>query len=77
MAAHEDRYAAATVVAFALPVLAQTPAVPTRQVLVNELVTANHILANEGVIDAYGHVSVRSQKDPSRYLIARARRRAS
>src|SRR5215472_805262 len=26
--------------------------------LVNELVLANHILANEGVLDAYGHVSV-------------------
>ena len=65
-------YAAATLVALALPVLAQTPAAPTRQVLVNELVVANHILANEGVLDGYGHVSVRSPTDPSRYLLARA-----
>jgi ribulose-5-phosphate 4-epimerase/fuculose-1-phosphate aldolase len=33
---------------------------------------ANHILANEGVLDGYGHVSVRSPTDPNRYLLARA-----
>ena len=65
-------YAAATLVAIAVPVLAQTPAAPTRQALINELVMANHILANEGVLDGYGHVSVRSPTDPSRYLLARA-----
>ena len=32
---------------------------PTRQALIDELVMANHILANEGVLDGYGHVSVR------------------
>jgi ribulose-5-phosphate 4-epimerase/fuculose-1-phosphate aldolase len=36
-----------------------------------ELVLANHILASEGVIDAYGHVSVRSEKNPSHFLLAR------
>lgn len=36
-----------------------------------ELVLANHILANEGVIDAYGHVSVRSEKNPNHFLLAR------
>ena len=66
------KHTAATLVALALPALAQTPAVPTRQALVNELVTANHILANEGVLDGYGHVSVRSPTDPRRYLLARA-----
>jgi len=38
---------------------------------VAELVLANHILANEGVIDAYGHVSVRSEKNPNHFLLAR------
>lgn len=39
--------------------------------LIDELVIANHILANERVVDAYGHVSVRSPTDPNRFLLAR------
>ncbi|HWM42944.1 MAG TPA: class II aldolase/adducin family protein [Burkholderiales bacterium] len=37
-----------------------------------DLVAANRILAEHGVIDAYGHVSVRSPDDPKRFFIARA-----
>ena len=37
-----------------------------------DLVAANRILAAHGVIDAYGHVSLRSPRDPKRYYIARA-----
>jgi HCOMODA/2-hydroxy-3-carboxy-muconic semialdehyde decarboxylase len=37
-----------------------------------DLVAANRILAAHGVIDAYGHVSLRSPRDPNRYYIARA-----
>jgi ribulose-5-phosphate 4-epimerase/fuculose-1-phosphate aldolase len=37
-----------------------------------DLVAANRILAEHGVIDAYGHVSVRSPRDPKRFLLARA-----
>lgn len=37
-----------------------------------DLVAAYRILAEHGVIDAYGHVSVRSQRDPDRFLLARA-----
>jgi len=40
--------------------------------LVEDLVAANRILAEHGVIDAYGHVSVRSESDPKRYLLARS-----
>ncbi len=36
-----------------------------------ELVLANHILATEGVIDAYGHVSVRDERNPNHFLLAR------
>jgi HCOMODA/2-hydroxy-3-carboxy-muconic semialdehyde decarboxylase len=39
---------------------------------IEELVVANHILSNEGVLDAYGHVSVRDDRDPSQFLLARA-----
>jgi HCOMODA/2-hydroxy-3-carboxy-muconic semialdehyde decarboxylase len=45
---------------------------PARQALVDDLVTANHILANEGVVDGYGHVSVRNPANASRYFLARA-----
>jgi ribulose-5-phosphate 4-epimerase/fuculose-1-phosphate aldolase len=39
--------------------------------LIEDLVISYRTLAEEGVIDAYGHVSVRSDKDPNRYLMAR------
>lgn len=38
-----------------------------------DLVIANRILANEGVIDAFGHVSVRHPAHPDRYFLARSR----
>lgn len=37
-----------------------------------ELVDANHILAHVGVLDGFGHVSVRDPGDPSRFLISRS-----
>src|SRR2546426_7031573 len=36
----------------------------------NELVIANRILANENVVDAYGHVSVRHPRNPERFFMA-------
>ena len=36
----------------------------------DDLVAANRILAEHGVIDAYGHVSLRSPGNPSRYYLA-------
>jgi HCOMODA/2-hydroxy-3-carboxy-muconic semialdehyde decarboxylase len=54
-------------------VASQAPAPATaRQALVDDLVVANHILANEGVVDGYGHVSVRNPANASRYFLARA-----
>jgi HCOMODA/2-hydroxy-3-carboxy-muconic semialdehyde decarboxylase len=40
---------------------------------INELALANRILANEGVLDAFGHVSMRHPTDPGRYLLSRSR----
>ena len=37
------------------------------------VVAANRILANESVVDAFGHVSVRDPRDPSRYVMSHAR----
>jgi HCOMODA/2-hydroxy-3-carboxy-muconic semialdehyde decarboxylase len=36
-----------------------------------DLVVANRILAHEGILDAFGHVSVRHPADPSRFLLSR------
>jgi ribulose-5-phosphate 4-epimerase/fuculose-1-phosphate aldolase len=41
--------------------------------VIEELCVANRILSLEGVLDAFGHVSVRHPTDPSRYLLARSR----
>jgi ribulose-5-phosphate 4-epimerase/fuculose-1-phosphate aldolase len=41
--------------------------------LVRELVLANHILAFENVLDAYGHVSVRDPGTPGTFLMSRSR----
>jgi HCOMODA/2-hydroxy-3-carboxy-muconic semialdehyde decarboxylase len=38
-----------------------------------ELALANRIVANEGVLDAFGHVSMRHPGDPNRYLLSRSR----
>jgi len=40
--------------------------------LLEDLVAANRILAMQGVLDAYGHVSVRSPSDASRFYMSRS-----
>jgi Class II Aldolase and Adducin N-terminal domain len=39
--------------------------------LIEDLVSANHILADEGIADGYGHVSARHDRNPGRYLLSR------
>jgi ribulose-5-phosphate 4-epimerase/fuculose-1-phosphate aldolase len=39
----------------------------------HELAVANRILAHEGVIDAFGHVSIRHPGDAGRYFLSRSR----
>ena len=41
--------------------------------LIDELVAASRILAAQGVLDAYGHVSARSDKRADRFLMSRSR----
>jgi ribulose-5-phosphate 4-epimerase/fuculose-1-phosphate aldolase len=41
--------------------------------VVDDLVAANRVLAAHGVLDGYGHVSVRHPENPARYLLARGR----
>ena len=39
----------------------------------HDLAVANRIVSHEGIIDAFGHVSMRHPENPSRYLISRSR----
>jgi ribulose-5-phosphate 4-epimerase/fuculose-1-phosphate aldolase len=41
--------------------------------LIEDLVTANRILAKQGIVDSFGHVSARHPNNPKRYLLSRAR----
>jgi ribulose-5-phosphate 4-epimerase/fuculose-1-phosphate aldolase len=41
--------------------------------LLRDLVVANRILANENVVDAYGHVSVRNPNHPDHYFLSCSR----
>lgn len=40
--------------------------------LLDDLVAANRILAAEGVLDGFGHVSARHDRNPDRFLLARS-----
>ena len=60
---------AAAVVAQAPPPASAGPADPA---LIEDLVAANRILYNQGVVDGFGHVSARHDKDANRYLLSRS-----
>ena len=45
---------------------------PRKSALIDDLVSANHILAAEGIVDGFGHISVRDAKAPERFLLSRS-----
>jgi len=47
-------------------------ATETLTTTIRELVDANHILFDQGVVDGFGHVSVRHPEKPDRFLLARS-----
>jgi ribulose-5-phosphate 4-epimerase/fuculose-1-phosphate aldolase len=51
----------------------EAPVPDTNAALRHELAVANRILAHEGVIDAFGHVSLRNPDDAGRYFLSRSR----
>ena len=51
---------------------ARKPALAANPDLLVDLVAANRILAMEGVLDAYGHVSVRSDRKPGHFYMSRS-----
>ncbi len=61
------------------PGWSQTPApapravtISTKADIIRDLVLADHILANEGVLDAYGHVSVRDDVNPRHFHLSKS-----
>lgn len=73
-----SRRLAAATLALALslaPAMAQAPAPAAPQSLeavTEDLVAANHILADQGVVDGFGHISVRHPNHPDRFLMSRS-----
>ena len=59
-------------VSFAAAQTAPATAGPAPAAAIEDLVTANRILNDRGVLDAYGHISIRHPTNPNRYLMARA-----
>jgi ribulose-5-phosphate 4-epimerase/fuculose-1-phosphate aldolase len=49
----------------------KTKAAP-RPDLIDDLVAANRVLSDQGVVDGFGHVSARHDMDPTRFLLARS-----
>jgi ribulose-5-phosphate 4-epimerase/fuculose-1-phosphate aldolase len=45
---------------------------PQLAAAIEDLVDANRILAGEGIVDGFGHVSTRHPGNPARYLLARS-----
>ena len=62
---------AAALAAFAAPRLVRAQRDVPREL--SRLVAANRILANEGVVDAFGHVSVRDPRNAQRFWLSRSR----
>ena len=50
----------------------QPSAAPARAALIEDLVAANRILARHGIVDGFGHVSVRDARDPQRFFLSRS-----
>ncbi len=57
---------------YALNSFALTPDEEDKQ-RIADLVIANHIIADQGVVDGFGHISVRSAKNPNHYFMSRSR----
>jgi HCOMODA/2-hydroxy-3-carboxy-muconic semialdehyde decarboxylase len=57
----------------ALPALLKAQPTPELTPLVEDLVAANRILYRQGVLDGFGHVSVRHPVNPDRFLMSTAK----
>jgi ribulose-5-phosphate 4-epimerase/fuculose-1-phosphate aldolase len=70
-----SRIAAAALICLGTPMMRPAAAEAPDPVLaaaIENLVAASHILADQGVVDAYGHVSIRHPHNPNHYLLSRS-----
>jgi ribulose-5-phosphate 4-epimerase/fuculose-1-phosphate aldolase len=49
------------------------PKIAASAALIEDLIAASRVLAKEGVLDAYGHISARSDKRPEHFIMSRSR----
>jgi 3-hydroxy-2-methylpyridine-4,5-dicarboxylate 4-decarboxylase len=54
------------------PIADAVIAVKTAAEAIEQLVMANRIIANEGIVDALGHISIRNPENPKTFFITRA-----
>ena len=59
-------------IVWVVPCHAQTDPANDDEARIADIVTASHILANEGILDSFGHVSARSAKNPEHFFMPRA-----
>ena len=50
----------------------RSPGARADPAVIDDLVAANHILAQQGIFDGFGHVSVRHRGDANRFLLSRS-----
>jgi HCOMODA/2-hydroxy-3-carboxy-muconic semialdehyde decarboxylase len=63
----------AVAVRLAAPCYAQDiSAADTDEARIQDIITASHILTNEGILDSFGHISARSIKNPDHFFMPRA-----
>jgi ribulose-5-phosphate 4-epimerase/fuculose-1-phosphate aldolase len=63
--------------ALAMPLVAScyaqgNSAIDPDEARIEDVITASHILANEGILDSFGHISARSVKNPDHFFMPRA-----
>src|SRR5580692_4362853 len=63
--------ALAAMTILAQPCQAQSASDPD-EARIEDVITASHILTNEGILDSFGHVSARSAKNPDHFFMPRA-----
>lgn len=64
---------AAVAVGIAAPCHAQNAATSDPdEARIEDVITASHILANEGILDSFGHVTARSANNPDHFFMPRA-----
>ena len=57
----------------AAPQAASPQPVDSDEQRIQDLIIANHIIADQGVVDGFGHISVRSFSNPSHFFLSRSK----